>query len=100
MIDVDSGSRHEALVTEDGDVYTWGNGNHGNLGHDDYEDRYDYSILADLFNRDTPTRVEWVRNHGYKAVAVGAGGYIAWDGGFTVPNSTNSLLIPEAYPHG
>jgi alpha-tubulin suppressor-like RCC1 family protein len=40
VVDVDSGSRHEGLVTEDGNVYTWGSGGHGNLGHGDFLDRF------------------------------------------------------------
>jgi hypothetical protein len=28
--------------------------------------------------------VEWIREHGYKAVAIGCGGYLSWSGGFTL----------------
>eukprot|EP01127_Copromyxa_protea_P001121 TRINITY_DN1107_c0_g1_i1.p1 TRINITY_DN1107_c0_g1~~TRINITY_DN1107_c0_g1_i1.p1 ORF type:complete len:476 (+),score=76.19 TRINITY_DN1107_c0_g1_i1:314-1741(+) len=72
IVDVDSGSGHSGFVTEDGDVYTWGTNNHGNLCHND------------LISREVPTRVEWVRDNNYKVVAIGCGGYIGWEGGFTL----------------
>lgn len=30
-----AGFAHSAALTENGDVYTWGNGAHGELGHSD-----------------------------------------------------------------
>ena len=30
-----AGSRHSACVSEEGELYTWGDGEHGRLGHGD-----------------------------------------------------------------
>ncbi|XP_047141184.2 probable E3 ubiquitin-protein ligase HERC1 isoform X1 [Hydra vulgaris] len=32
---ISAGSRHSAAITKDGDLYTWGEGEHGRLGHGD-----------------------------------------------------------------
>jgi len=72
IVDVDSGTNHSGLVTDEGDVYTWGDGAHGCLGH------YDTEKVAQ------PKRVEYFKENGMKAVAIGCGGYIYWSGGFTI----------------
>lgn len=37
---IHAGYRHSAAVTEDGKLYTWGEGDHGRLGHGDSNARY------------------------------------------------------------
>jgi len=72
IVDVDSGTNHSGFVTDDGDVYTWGDGNHGCLGHGS-----ECPITS-------PTRVEYFKENRMKAVAIGCGGYSGWRGGFTI----------------
>jgi len=72
IIDVDSGTNHSGFVTDDGDVYTWGDGSHGCLGH------------GDTMSCKFPTRVEFFKERGMKAVSIGCGGYVSWSGGFTI----------------
>lgn len=72
VVDVDSGSAHSGLITNDGDVYTWGEGLHGCLGHGNYGD------VA------KPRRVEYCHDEKMKAVKIGCGGYVLRSGGFTL----------------
>jgi len=72
IIDVDGGTNHSGFVTDDGDVYTWGDGSHGCLGH------------GNMDNSLTPKRVEFFKEAGMKAVSIGCGGYVSWSGGFTI----------------
>lgn len=39
MIDIAAGGAHSACVTAAGDLYTWGKGRYGRLGHSDSEDQ-------------------------------------------------------------
>lgn len=43
-----AGYRHSAAVTEDGELYTWGEGDHGRLGHGDNNPRYSPTLVHDL----------------------------------------------------
>eukprot|EP01124_Arcella_intermedia_P015524 TRINITY_DN22025_c0_g1_i1.p1 TRINITY_DN22025_c0_g1~~TRINITY_DN22025_c0_g1_i1.p1 ORF type:complete len:280 (+),score=48.20 TRINITY_DN22025_c0_g1_i1:224-1063(+) len=72
IIDVDSGSDHSGFITDTGDVYTWGIGSHGCLGH------------GSLDNEKVPRKVDYFSQNNLKAVAIGCGGHISWSGGFTL----------------
>lgn len=39
MVDIAAGGAHSACVTSAGDLYTWGKGRYGRLGHSDSEDQ-------------------------------------------------------------
>ena len=54
------GDYHTAAVTSDGAVYTWGRGEHGQLGHGDEN------------NQHTPERVEALASVGVRALACGS----------------------------
>ncbi|CAH1979985.1 unnamed protein product [Acanthoscelides obtectus] len=45
---VHAGYRHSAAITEDGKLYTWGEGDHGRLGHGDNNARYTPTLVIDL----------------------------------------------------
>lgn len=48
VISCHSGYRHSAAVTEDGSLYTWGEGDHGRLGHGDSNGRQVPTLVRDL----------------------------------------------------
>lgn len=54
------GSYHVAVLTSKTEVYTWGKGSNGQLGHGDYD------------NRNTPTLVELLKDKQVKSVACGS----------------------------
>jgi len=72
VVDVDSGTEHHGFVTKSGDVYLWGTGAMGVLGRK--------STDSSTF----PVRVEFFNKQNLKVVAVGCGGYVSWNGGFTL----------------
>ena len=40
VISISAGYRHSAAITEDGALYTWGEGDFGRLGHGDSQSRF------------------------------------------------------------
>eukprot|EP00250_Pteridium_aquilinum_P006360 c16303_g1_i1 orf=1286-4678(+) len=54
------GAHHVAVLTSRTDVYTWGKGANGRLGHGDIQDRH------------TPTRVEALKDKQVKSIACGS----------------------------
>uniref|UniRef100_A0A2C9WM48 FYVE-type domain-containing protein n=1 Tax=Manihot esculenta TaxID=3983 RepID=A0A2C9WM48_MANES len=54
------GSYHVAVLTSKAEVYTWGKGTNGQLGHGDNEDR------------NTPTHVEFLKDKQVKTIACGS----------------------------
>ena len=40
VVDISCGDNYSGVVTESGDVYTWGFGNEGQLGHGDKSDQF------------------------------------------------------------
>ncbi|ESP05641.1 hypothetical protein LOTGIDRAFT_181433 [Lottia gigantea] len=47
---VSAGYRHSAVVTEDGELYTWGEGDYGRLGHGDSTSRGLPKLVKDISN--------------------------------------------------
>lgn len=45
-----SGYRHSAAISDDGRLYTWGEGDHGRLGHGDSNSRHIPTLVTDLTN--------------------------------------------------
>lgn len=39
MVDIAAGGAHSACITANGELYTWGKGRYGRLGHGDSEDQ-------------------------------------------------------------
>ena len=39
VIDIAAGGAHSAAITTNGELYTWGKGRYGRLGHGDSEDQ-------------------------------------------------------------
>ncbi|XP_025019967.1 probable E3 ubiquitin-protein ligase HERC1 isoform X1 [Python bivittatus] len=50
VICVSAGYRHSAAVTEDGELYTWGEGDFGRLGHGDSNSRNIPTLVKDISN--------------------------------------------------
>ncbi|KAG8043983.1 hypothetical protein GUJ93_ZPchr0458g22335 [Zizania palustris] len=60
-VEIACGSYHVAVLTQNGQVYTWGKGANGRLGH------------GDIADRKAPTLVEALRDRSVKHVACGSG---------------------------
>ena len=58
--EISCGAHHVAVLTHKAEVYTWGKGENGRLGHGDLEDR------------NTPTLVEALKDKQVKSIACGA----------------------------
>ncbi|XP_053573264.1 probable E3 ubiquitin-protein ligase HERC1 isoform X5 [Bombina bombina] len=50
VVCVSAGYRHSAAVTEDGELYTWGEGDFGRLGHGDSNSRNIPTVVKDISN--------------------------------------------------
>ncbi|XP_078541321.1 putative E3 ubiquitin-protein ligase HERC1 isoform X2 [Lissotriton helveticus] len=50
IVCVSAGYRHSAAVTEDGELYTWGEGDFGRLGHGDSNSRNIPTLVKDISN--------------------------------------------------
>nr|XP_033775643.1 probable E3 ubiquitin-protein ligase HERC1 isoform X2 [Geotrypetes seraphini] len=50
VVCVSAGYRHSAAVTEDGELYTWGEGDFGRLGHGDSNSRNIPTLIKDISN--------------------------------------------------
>uniref|UniRef100_A0ACD5Y9T9 Uncharacterized protein n=1 Tax=Avena sativa TaxID=4498 RepID=A0ACD5Y9T9_AVESA len=61
VVEVACGSYHVAVLTNTGEVYTWGKGANGRLGH------------GDIADRKVPTLVEAFRDRSVKRIACGSG---------------------------
>jgi len=48
IIEISAGVFHSAAVSSTGDVYTWGYGAHGRLGHDDYHNQEEPRVVKAL----------------------------------------------------
>nr|CAD7425857.1 unnamed protein product [Timema monikensis] len=47
---IHAGYRHSAAISEEGELYTWGEGDNGRLGHGDYNGRSMPTLVRDLTN--------------------------------------------------
>jgi len=59
------GVKHSAVITADGDLYTFGNGNWGILGHGNESNK----------SYQEPTLVEWFKKHNIKLKDIVLGEY-------------------------
>lgn len=76
VIDIAAGLDHSLSATTDGNVYSWGDGHGGNLGHGDQE------------NQSTPRRIEYFSDNGIKAISVCGGAFHS-----AVISSSNELYL-------
>ncbi|XP_068081364.1 probable E3 ubiquitin-protein ligase HERC1 [Anabrus simplex] len=72
---IHAGYRHSAAITEEGELYTWGEGDHGRLGHGDYNGRTVPTLVRDL------SGVGSVACGSAHTVAVSADGKTVWSFG-------------------
>lgn len=50
MVDIAAGGAHSACITAAGDLFTWGKGRYGRLGHGDSEDQLKPKLVRNLRN--------------------------------------------------
>eukprot|EP01080_Neovahlkampfia_damariscottae_P011639 gene11639-4880_t len=50
VIEISSGSSHNAIITDKGDIYTWGNGSYGQIGNDKKENCSKPKLVVMLIN--------------------------------------------------
>ena len=50
IVDVGAGGAHSACVSQAGELYTWGKGRYGRLGHGDSEDQTRPKLVRRLFD--------------------------------------------------
>lgn len=50
VVDIAAGGAHSACITANGELYTWGKGRYGRLGHGDSEDQPRPKLVCFLFN--------------------------------------------------
>ena len=77
VVQVSSGARHSAAVTEDGVLYTWGSGTDGKLGHGNTESAYTPKVLSAV------SKAVWVACASSHTLAIAEGGskVYSWGGG-------------------
>ncbi len=48
VVDIAAGGAHSACITASGELYTWGKGRYGRLGHGDSEDQLKPKLVCSL----------------------------------------------------
>lgn len=48
VVDIAAGGAHSACITASGELFTWGKGRYGRLGHGDSEDQLKPKLVSDL----------------------------------------------------
>jgi len=57
VVDIAAGGAHSACITASGELFTWGKGRYGRLGHGDSEDQLKPKLVCDHFAH-FPTRLQ------------------------------------------
>ncbi|XP_078388638.1 putative E3 ubiquitin-protein ligase HERC1 isoform X9 [Cetorhinus maximus] len=94
VVCVSAGYRHSAAVTEDGELYTWGEGDFGRLGHGDSNSRNIPTLVKDISN------VGEVSCGSSHTIALSKDGRTAWsfgggDNGKLGHGDTNRVYKPK-----
>lgn len=50
VVDIAAGGAHSACITAAGDLFTWGKGRYGRLGHGDSEDQLKPKLVRNVWN--------------------------------------------------
>lgn len=50
VVDIAAGGAHSACITAAGDLFTWGKGRYGRLGHGDSEDQLKPKLVRNLLS--------------------------------------------------
>ncbi|CAD8142128.1 unnamed protein product [Paramecium pentaurelia] len=98
---VQMGQNHSALITKDGELYTWGTGNSGQLGHNNDKD-YNTPQLVEFFTKNN-LKVNQVALGDYHTVALTHDGDVwTWGYGGKEQNFLMDLLFLQvgALGHG
>ena len=51
VVDIACGGAHSAVITATGELYTWGKGRYGRLGHGDSDDQMKPKLVEALIGR-------------------------------------------------
>ncbi|XP_029371513.1 probable E3 ubiquitin-protein ligase HERC1 isoform X2 [Echeneis naucrates] len=94
VISVSAGYRHSAAVTNDGELYTWGEGDFGRLGHSDSQSRNVPTLVKDI------SGVGQVACGSSHTIAVAQDGHTVWsfgggDNGKLGHGDTNRVYRPK-----
>ncbi|ODM97024.1 putative E3 ubiquitin-protein ligase HERC1 [Orchesella cincta] len=98
VVCISAGFRHSACVTDTGELYTWGEGEAGRLGHGDTNDRQVPTLVKDVCN------VGIVACGGSHTIAVSKCGRICWsfgggEGGRSVMREIRPRVIEGLQGH-
>ena len=83
---VDHGTKHVAVLTEEGKVYTFGKGGNGRLGHGDKEERHVPTLVRAL----ETVEIKQVQCGDYFTMALSTSGYVYTWGKLSLSDPTNS----------
>ncbi|XP_047185393.1 probable E3 ubiquitin-protein ligase HERC1 isoform X3 [Scophthalmus maximus] len=94
VVSVSAGYRHSAAVTNDGELYTWGEGDFGRLGHSDSQSRNMPTLVKDI------SGVGQVACGSSHTIAVAQDGHTVWsfgggDNGKLGHGDTNRVYRPK-----
>ena len=98
MVDVAAGGAHSACVTAAGDLYTWGKGRYGRLGHSDSEDQLKPKLVRRSFAwevwRDSlPLSLSFFKNKKYKTIVVNFQKHLSMEGNGNLRETHTHTLI-------
>eukprot|EP00656_Telonema_subtile_P046328 TRINITY_DN5272_c0_g1_i1.p1 TRINITY_DN5272_c0_g1~~TRINITY_DN5272_c0_g1_i1.p1 ORF type:complete len:1086 (+),score=432.55 TRINITY_DN5272_c0_g1_i1:162-3419(+) len=81
IVEIAAGTAHSAAVSSTGDVYTWGYGGNGRLGHDDYHNQEEPRLVKTLRGMDRKVIVKIACGDSHTACVSDDGKMVVWGKG-------------------
>lgn len=81
IVEISCGTAHSAAVSSTGDVYTWGYGGNGRLGHDDYHNQEEPRLVKTLRGVDRKVIVKIACGDAHTAAVSDDGKMVVWGKG-------------------